>query len=400
MSKQMTVFPFSVSLDGSGRMLDQAQGVYARSLARTLAERLTEPPRLAANLATLTAEGPLDGEDGLNGHGWVVASKPWTLAEACRIGLPEGTEYLLHGAAELTDRVRLRILVVDSPGRRLALDHVVLRPRSELFSALDEAAREIARALGEDLPQPAWPTRDVEAYVAYLRGRDMSAAHEAGVRVPDPGRSFDSYLDALRRDPRFADAQERLLALALDFVLGGLGPAGAARAACEALLDLDPRAFKAHLTLAEIDLSERDAAAAEARLEKALAIRPGWAAAFERMGTALSRQRRFGEAIPWFEKALEQRNDDTDALQGLAVALAECGNVKQAVLAWRAALFHGADSVYLRENLARALAALGRKAEARQEKAEARRLEGRPRFGLDLVHEAWEWLSGGPRAGA
>lgn len=400
MSKQMMVFPFSVSLDGSGRMLDQAQGVYARSLARTLAERLTEPPRLAANLATLTADGPLDGENGLSGHGWVVASKPWTLAEACRIGLPEGTEYLLHGAAELTDRIRLRILLVDSPGRRLALDHVVLRPRSELFGALDEAAAEIALALEEKLPQPAWPTRDVEAYVAYLRGRDMSAAHEAGVRVPDPHRSFDSYLDALRRDPRFADAQERLLALALDFVLGGLGPAGAARAACETLLHLDPRAFKAHLTLAEIDLSQREAAAAQAHLESALAIRPGWAAAFERLGTALSRQRKFGEAIPWFEKALAERNDDTDALQGMAVALAECGNVKQAVLAWRAALFHGADSVYLRENLARALAVLGRKAEARQEKAEARRLEGRPRLGLDLLHEAWEWLSGGTRAGA
>src|SRR5690349_11049070 len=110
----MMVFPFTVALDGSGKMLDQAQGVYARSLARTLAERLTELPRLSANLATLTADGPLDGEDGLHGHGWVVASQPWTLKEACQIGLPEGTEYLLHGWAELTDRLRIRIFLVDS----------------------------------------------------------------------------------------------------------------------------------------------------------------------------------------------------------------------------------------------------------------------------------------------
>src|SRR5207302_8928006 len=82
-AKQMMVFPFTVPLDGSGRMLDQAQGVYARSLARTLAERLTAPPRLAANLATLTADGPLDGENGEEGHGWIVASQPWTLEEAC-----------------------------------------------------------------------------------------------------------------------------------------------------------------------------------------------------------------------------------------------------------------------------------------------------------------------------
>src|SRR5881227_3822229 len=158
-AKQMMVFPFTVPLDGSGRMLDQAQGVYARSLARTLAERLTSPPRLAANLATLTADGPLEGEDGVRGHGWVVASQPWTLEEACHIGLPEGTEFVLHGCAELTDRVRIRILLVDSPQKQLALDHVVLRPRSELFSALDEAAVEIARAVGEEPPNLAWPTR-------------------------------------------------------------------------------------------------------------------------------------------------------------------------------------------------------------------------------------------------
>jgi hypothetical protein len=107
LKKQMMVFPFTVPLDGSGRMLDAAQGVYARSLARTLAERLSEPPRLQANLAQLTADGPLDGENGLRGHGWVVASQPWTLEEACHIGLPDGTEYVLHGSAELTDGRRL-----------------------------------------------------------------------------------------------------------------------------------------------------------------------------------------------------------------------------------------------------------------------------------------------------
>src|SRR6267142_1090865 len=241
----MMVFPFTVPLDGSGRMLDAAQGVYARSLARTLAERLSEPPRLQANLAQLTADGPLDGENELRGHGWVVASQPWTLEEACHIGLPDGTEFLLHGSAELTDRVRIRILLVDSPQKQLALDHIVLRPRGELFAALDEAAGEIARALGEEAPRFPWPTRDVEAYVAYLRGRDMSAAHEMRVRVADPRRSFEPYLEAMRLDPRFADAQERLLALALDFALGGQGPVSAAREACEKLLAIDSSAFKA-----------------------------------------------------------------------------------------------------------------------------------------------------------
>src|SRR5438093_2068884 len=284
-AKQMMVFPFTVPLDGSGRMLDQAQGVYARSLARMLAERLTAPPRLAANLATLTADGPLEGQNGEEGHGWIVASQPWTLEEACHIGLPDGTEYVLHGSAELTDRVRLRILLVDSPERKLALDHVVVRPRNELFSALDEAALEIAKALGEDPPATPWPTRDVEAFLAYLRGRDMSAAHEAGVRVPDPKKSFDPYLEAARRDPLFTDAQDRMLALALDFALGGQGPVSVAREGCEKLLAIDPTAHKAHVAIAEIDLAEGDPVAAEDRLRKALQLRPDWSPGFERLGT-------------------------------------------------------------------------------------------------------------------
>lgn len=395
----MMVFPFTVPLDGSGQMLDAAQGVYARSLARTLAERLTEPPRLQANLAQLTADGPLDGENGTRGHGWIVASQPWTLEEACHIGLPDGTEFVLHGSAELTDRVRIRILLVDSPQKQLALDHVVLRPRNELFSALDEAAVEIARALGEEPPDFHWPTRDVEAYVAYLRGRDMSAAHEMGVRVPDPRRSFDPYLEAMRRDPRFLDAQERLLALALDFALGGQGPVAAARDACDNLLAIDPSAFRASLALAEIDLAQGEPKAAEQRIASALVLQPEWPPAFERMGTALVRQGRHREAVAWFEKALAARGDDTDALQGIAVALAECGQLEGAIEYWRNALSHGVATADIHDNLARALSALGRRGEAREHRALSRRLQGKRRFGLDLLREAWEWLSGGTRPG-
>ena len=391
----MMVFPFTVALDGSGRMLDQAQGVYARALARTLAERLTEPPRMSASLATLTADGPLDGENGLRGHGWVVASQPWTLTEACQIGLPDGTEYLLHGSAELTDRVRIRILLVDSHQQNLKLDHVVLRPRNELFSALEEAAVEIAKALGEEVPAIPWPTHDVEAFLAYLRGRDMTAAHEAGVRVPDPKKSFDPYLEAARRDPQFQEAQDRMLALALDFALGGQGPVEAAREACDKLLALDPTAFKAHLAQAEIDLSQNDPVAAENQLRKALAIRSDYGAAFERMGTTLVRQRRFEEAIGWFEKALEDRQDDTDAMQGMGVALAECGRLEEAVTAWRATVQMGVSSAHLHDNLARALRALGRRKEAREHAALSRKIQGKNRFGLDLLREAWDWLMSG-----
>jgi len=389
-AKQVMVFPFTVPMDGGGQMRDAAQGVYARSLARMLAERLSVGPEVSATAATLTADG-LDGR--AKDHGWVVASHPWTLEEACAVGLPEGTEYLLHGAAELTDRVRLRLILVDQKERRTALDHVVLRPRSELFFALEEAAGAVAQALGLDLPAVQWPTEDVEAYVAYLRGRDLSAAHEVGVRVIDPGKSFDPYLEAAERDPTFADAQDRLLSLALDFALGGAGPVEAARAGCGKLLQLDPAAVKAHAALAEMDLAAGRAEQAVERLLTALRIRPDWWPAFERLGTALVRLERHAEAIPWFEKALAEKPEDADALTGLGVALAETGRLTEAVDVWGRALLSGEGGVHLHENLARALQRLGRRSESRHHRTIARRLLGRGGV-FGYLQDAWERLTG------
>ena len=110
--KQLMVFPFTVPTDGTGQMRDPAQGVYARSLARTLAERLSVAPSMNAIAATLTSGGPVKADTPPpapaddTATGWVVASQPWTLDEAVKVGLPDGTEYLLHGVAELTDRIR------------------------------------------------------------------------------------------------------------------------------------------------------------------------------------------------------------------------------------------------------------------------------------------------------
>src|SRR5216683_3068856 len=341
-AKQVMVFPFTVPMDGGGQMRDAAQGVYARSLARTLAERLSVGPGVSATAATLTADG-LEGR--AQDHGWVVASHPWTLEEACAVGLPEGTEYLLHGAAELTDRVRLRLILVDQKERRTALDHVVLRPRSELFGALEEAALAIAQALGLELPVAEWPTADVEAYLAY------------------------------------------------DFTLGGAGPSSAARAGCEKLLQLDPTAVKAHAALAEMDLAAGRPAEAAERLQKALRIRSDWWPAFERLGTALVRLGQHAEAIPWFEKALAEKPEDADALTGLGVALAETGRLEEAVQAWGRALRSGEGGAHLHENLARALRRLGRRAEARRHGAIARRLLGRGGV-FGYLQDAWERLTG------
>src|SRR5256885_13606955 len=114
----------------------------------------------------------------------------------------------------------------------------------------------------------------------------MGAAHEMGVRVPDPRGGFEPYLEAMRRDPRFVDAQDRLLALALDFALGGKGPVADARGACEKLLAIGPSAFKAWLALAGSDLAQGPPGGGEARDACAPPRQPQGAPALERWGDA------------------------------------------------------------------------------------------------------------------
>jgi Tfp pilus assembly protein PilF len=156
----------------------------------------------------------------------------------------------------------------------------------------------------------------------------------------------------------------------------------AARAGCERLLKLDPAAYKAHAALAEIDLAQGQVSSAVERLRAALALKPDWVPAFERLGTALLRQGAYAEARAWLERAVSQRPDDADALQSLGVALAETGDLAGAALRFSAAIEKGGHSVALHENLARALTALGRHREAREQRALARKLAGSAPWGL------------------
>src|SRR6266849_2242898 len=217
-AKQVMVFPFTVPMDGGGQMRDPAQGVYARSLARTLAERLSLGPGVSATAATLTADG-LDGKP--QDQVWVVASHAWTLEEACAIGLPEGTEYLLHGAAELTDRVRLRLILVDQKERllSLALDFTLggagpssaARAGCEKLLQLDPTAVKAHAALAEMDLAAGRPAEAAERLQKALRIRsDWWPAFErlgtALVRLGKNAEAIPWFEKALAERPEDPDA--------------------------------------------------------------------------------------------------------------------------------------------------------------------------------------------------
>ena len=91
----LLIFPFTVPLDGAGKMRDPAQGIYARAMARAISDRLSNGGEISGSCATLTSQGAPGEVETIDPHenGWVVASQPWTLSEACAIPLPDGKRF-------------------------------------------------------------------------------------------------------------------------------------------------------------------------------------------------------------------------------------------------------------------------------------------------------------------
>jgi tetratricopeptide (TPR) repeat protein len=103
---------------------------------------------------------------------------------------------------------------------------------------------------------------------------------------------------------------------------------------------------------------EREAAIAQYR--KALAINPGYAAAYCNLGNSLALKKEdLEEAIAEYRKALEITPDSVEARNNLGLALMKNGQVDEAVAQYRKALETKPDSAEIQNNLGNALAAKG-----------------------------------------
>jgi tetratricopeptide (TPR) repeat protein len=108
---------------------------------------------------------------------------------------------------------------------------------------------------------------------------------------------------------------------------------------------------------------EREAAIAQYR--KALAINPGYAAAYCNLGNSLALKKEdLEEAIAEYRKALEITPDSVEAQKNLGLALVKNGEVDEAVAQYRKALETKPDSAEIQNNLGCALMQQGQMAKA------------------------------------
>jgi TolB-like protein/DNA-binding winged helix-turn-helix (wHTH) protein len=151
------------------------------------------------------------------------------------IGRQLGARYLVDGSVQRVDeQLRISARLVDSTNDTQVWAQIFDREIADIFVAQDEVAERISLALsvavgGPQNPPAVRPTDNVEAYLAYLRGR--AALSRWTARSADAADA--ALTQAIELDPDFAAAYAALYdarMMAVDRRTGGASPRLASRA--------------------------------------------------------------------------------------------------------------------------------------------------------------------------
>ena len=227
-----------------------------------------------------------------------------------RISDALGVRYLLQGSVRRdADQIRITATLVDDAGFQL-WSRTFDRELEGVFQVQSEIAHAVARQLVEEIaPQDigiAATTRNMDAYQAYLVGRDHMNRRVAGWRAA----ASDAFRQSITLDPNFAPPYAGL-ALAT-IVNAGLSPDTFAdnvqftRTNVARALDLDPDLADAYAARGLLLLSdiERDFPAAEAAFRRAIDLDSSFASAYNWLSIALSSQGRHEESWDTLQRAL------------------------------------------------------------------------------------------------
>jgi adenylate cyclase len=230
-----------------------------------------------------------------------------TIGQELRVGT------ILEGSVrKAANRVRIAAQLIDATTDEHLWAETYDRELSDIFDVQRDVAESIAQAL-ETRITPAekkhlrkTPTRNMEAYQFYLRGRFFwNRRNEAGLN-----RSVECFQQALAIDPSYAESHAGLAdAYTLLAVLEFLAPQEAfpkARAAAEKAIEIDPAVAEAHASLGLVRFQfDWDWVAAERELRLATELNPNYAPGHHFYADFLKGLGRFEEAYREIQKAQE-----------------------------------------------------------------------------------------------
>ncbi len=198
------------------------------------------------------------------------------------------------------------------------------RKRSDILAMQDDISRDIADKLrrklsGEDARKPPGSTANPEAYQLYYKGR-----YYAG-KLTKEGmeQGIEAFRQAIALDPNYALAYDGLAyAYAQDgddFYLPPRECMPKAREAAQKALALDDTSAEAHTEMGTINFwYDYDWSAAEREFQRAIQLRPNYAAAREMYGWYLITVGRVEEGVKECERAvqLEPNSSEVGAVSG------------------------------------------------------------------------------------
>ncbi len=246
-----------------------------------------------------------------------------------QIGQTLGVSYVLEGSVRRSPKIAvINVQLIDTRNERQVWSQRYERGLSDLLSLQGEVALEIARELQAALTPleksvvATKPTENPEAYLLYLRAREME------LRLLTEGADIEEimklYQQALDLDPSFALARARL-SMRLSGVSSGPegDPIRREKALAEAreALRLRPGMGEARLALAYYYWAIRDSDHALAELSEAEKLLPNSAEVWQTRATIYRQQNKFRERIAALRRAEILDPRDITVLRMLAMTL-------------------------------------------------------------------------------
>ena len=230
--------------------------------------------------------------------------------DARQVGEKLGVTTLLEGSVrKVGTRIRIAAQLVNVENGYQLWSETYDRQLEDIFALQDEISRAIVDALkvrlGGDEAAVVAPTKSLDAYTTYLKGRfHFNKFSEAGLK-----KALDLFQGALLQDPGFARAYAGIADVWCDLADDWVAPDDAyprAKAAAERALQRDPELADAMISIGKV-LSWHEWKFAEGvrYVERAVGLSPNNAEAHWVLGTALPLVGRLREGYESVRRALE-----------------------------------------------------------------------------------------------
>jgi tetratricopeptide (TPR) repeat protein len=206
------------------------------------------------------------------------------------------------------NRIRLTAQLINVESGYHLWNETYDRQLEDVFAVQDEISRAIVEALairlGGDQGQIVAPTKNLEAYTLYLKGRFFFAK----LSEPALRRSLDLFQQALLLDPALARAYAGIADAWCNLADDWVAPDDAyprAKGAAERALQREPELAEAITSIGKVlGWHEWKFVDAEAQLARAVTLAPNYAEAHYVHGTLLPSVGRLSDAIDTIRKAL------------------------------------------------------------------------------------------------